>query len=182
MGQKGEATPAEDPEGEAAWGADPAPRVVGHREVRSTDGRDVFTGEYRHAVDDKGRVAVPVRFRADLAAGAFVSKWIDGCLGLHPRAAWDALATRVGALPITDANARVFQRHIFGMAFEIELDRQGRLVVPAVLREFAGLEDEVVVVGSRDHLELWAPATWDAYCARMDDPELLAANLQGLGI
>ncbi len=142
----------------------------------------MFTGEYRHAVDDKGRVAVPVRFRAELAGGAFVSKWIDGCLALHPRAAWDALATKVGALPIADAGARVFQRHIFGTAFEIEIDRQGRLVVPAVLREFAGLGEEVVVVGSRDHLELWAPDRWATYSARMDDPELLAEHLQGLGI
>jgi MraZ protein len=142
----------------------------------------VFTGEYRHTVDDKGRVAIPVRFRTELAGGGLVSKWIDGCLALHPRAAWDALATRVGALPVTDANARVFQRYIFGTAFEIELDRQGRLVVPAVLREFAGLGEEAVVVGSRDHLELWEPGKWAAYSTRMDDPELLAEHLQGLGI
>jgi MraZ protein len=142
----------------------------------------VFTGEYRHAVDDKGRVAVPVRFRAELTGGAAVSKWIDGCIAIHPRAAWEALANRVGALPVTDASARVFQRYIFGTAFEVELDRQGRVVVPSVLREFAGLKDEAVVVGSRDHLELWAPDAWAAYSARMDDPDVLAAHLQGLGI
>jgi MraZ protein len=142
----------------------------------------VFTGEYRHAVDDKGRVAVPVRFRSELATGAFVSKWLDGCLALHPRAAWDHLAARVGALPVSDSNARVFQRHIFGAAFEVELDRQGRLVVPGVLREYATLETDVVVVGSRDHLELWSPAKWAAYSARMDDPEVLAQHLEGLGI
>jgi MraZ protein len=142
----------------------------------------VFTGEYRHAVDDKGRVAVPVRFRTELAGGALVSKWIDGCLALHPRAAWDVLANRVATLPVTDASARTFQRYIFGTAFEVELDRQGRLVVPAVLREFAGLEGEAIIVGSRDHLELWSPAKWAAYGARMDDPEVLAQHLQGLGI
>jgi MraZ protein len=142
----------------------------------------VFTGEYRHAVDDKGRVAVPVRFRLELTGGALVSKWIDGCLAIHPRVAWDALATRVGALPVTDAGARVFQRYIFGAAFEVDLDRQGRLVIPAVLREFAQLEAEAVVVGSRDHLELWSPQRWAAYSARMDDPEVLAEHLQGLGI
>jgi MraZ protein len=142
----------------------------------------VFTGEYRHAVDDKGRVAVPVRFRTELAGGAQVSKWIDGCVAIHPRAAWEALANRVGALPVTDAGARVFQRYIFGAAFEVELDRQGRVVVPAVLREFAQLGDEAVVVGSRDHLELWSPDRWAAYSARMDDPDVLAEHLQGLGI
>lgn len=142
----------------------------------------MFTGEYRHTVDDKGRLAVPVRFRAELAQGAVVSKWIDGCLALFPRAAWDELAEKTAALPVTDQGARTFQRFLFGTAFDIELDRQGRLVVPAVLREFAGLESEVVVVGSRNHLEFWSPASWQQYSAQMDQPEVLAEHLQGLGI
>jgi len=142
----------------------------------------VFTGEYRHTVDDKGRLAVPVRFRAELAQGAVVSKWIDGCLALFPRAAWDELAEKTAALPVTDQGARTFQRFLFGTAFDIELDRQGRLVVPAVLRTFAGLESEVVVVGSRNHLEFWSPASWQQYSAQMDQPEVLAEHLQGLGI
>ena len=142
----------------------------------------MFTGEYRHAVDDKGRVAVPVRFRTELAGVCLVSSWIDGCLALHPRAAWDALAAKVATLPITDVGARTFQRHIFGTAFEIELDSQGRLLLPSVLREWAELKGEAVVIGSRDHLELWAPTRWSAYSARMDDPDVLAEHLQGLGI
>ena len=142
----------------------------------------MFTGEYRHTVDDKGRLAVPVRFRAELAQGAVVSKWIDGCLALFPRAAWDELAEKTAALPVTDQGARTFQRFLFGTAFDIELDRQGRLVVPAVLRAFAGLESEVVVVGSRNHLEFWSPASWQQYSAQMDQPEVLAEHLQGLGI
>lgn len=142
----------------------------------------MFTGEYRHSVDDKGRVAVPVRFRPDLAGRAFVSKWLDTCLAIHPGAAWDALAAKVSTLPITDASSRVFSRYLFGAAFEIEIDRQGRVVIPSVLREFAGLDSDVVVVGSRDHLELWSPQRWDDYSRRMDDPEVLAQHLQGLGI
>ena len=142
----------------------------------------MFTGEYHHAVDDKGRVAVPARFRAELAGGALVSKWIDGCLAVHPKAEWDTLAAKVATLPITEPGARIFQRFIFGAAFEVELDRQGRVVVPAVLREFAGLDTEAVVVGSRDHLELWSPKAWAEYSSRMDEPEALAKNLQGLGI
>jgi MraZ protein len=142
----------------------------------------VFTGEYHHAVDEKGRVAVPARFRAELAGGAVVSKWIDGCLAIHTRAAWDELAARAATLPITDASARIFQRYIFGTAFDADLDRQGRVVVPAILRASAGLEGEAVVVGSRDHLELWSPARWAEYSVRMDTPEVLAEHLQGLGI
>lgn len=142
----------------------------------------MFTGEYRHAVDEKGRIAVPFRFRDDLAHGAFVTKWIDGCLALFPRAAWDELAVKAASLPVTDAGARTFQRFLFGTAFEVRLDRQGRLVVPAVLREFAGLGPEAVVVGARDHLEFWSPEAWRAFSARMDQPEVLAEHLQGLGI
>ena len=142
----------------------------------------MFTGEYHHTVDDKGRVAVPMRFRADLAERAMVSKWIDGCLALFPGAAWDELAVKASALPVTSEGARVFQRFLFGAAFEIELDRQGRLLVPAVLRQFAGLESEAVIVGSRDHLEIWSPEAWNTFSARMDQPEVLAEHLQGLGI
>ena len=142
----------------------------------------MFTGEYHHTVDEKGRLAVPVRFRADLAQRAMVSKWIDGCLALFPRAAWDELAAKAAALQVTSEGARVFKRFLFGAAFEIDLDRQGRLVVPAVLREFAGLGSDAVIVGSHDHLEIWSPAAWGAFSARMDQPELLAEHLQGLGI
>jgi MraZ protein len=142
----------------------------------------VFTGEYQHTIDEKGRLAVPFRFRAQLAQGAQVSKWIDKCVALFPRADWEALAERTAALPVTDTNARTFQRFLFGNAFEVELDRQGRFVLPAVLREFAELKSQVVVVGARSRLELWSPQRWSRYSAEMDRPEVLAEHLQGLGI
>ncbi len=142
----------------------------------------MFTGEYRVAVDDKGRIAVPVRFRAEFAAGGLVSKWLDGCLALHPRAAWEQVAARVDPLPITDARGRELQRFLYGTAFEIELDRQGRMLVPAVLRTFAKLGEQAVLVGSRNHLELWSTTAWDDWSQRMDQPEVLAEHFQGLGI
>ena len=142
----------------------------------------MFTGEYRHSVDDKGRIAVPSKFRAQLEGGAVVSRWLDACLAIHTRAGWDGLAEKVATLPIADPSARLFQRFIFAGAVDTALDGQGRVLVPAYLREMAGLEAEAVVVGSRDHAEIWAPARWDTYRQDLEDPDKLAQALQGLGI
>lgn len=142
----------------------------------------MFTGEYRHAVDVKGRIAVPARFRAQLDGGAVVARWLDTCLAIFPMAAWEELATKVGSLPMTDPNARLLQRQLFAGAFETELDRQGRVLVPQGLRAFAGLEDEAMVLGSREHAEIWAPARWDRYSESLNDPDAFALAIAGLGI
>jgi len=142
----------------------------------------VFTGEYRHSVDDKGRIAVPAKFRTQLAGGAVVSRWLDACLAIHTRDGWTALADKVAGLPITDQGSRLFQRYVFSGAFEADLDRQGRVVVPAYLREWAGLAEDAVIVGSRDHAEIWAPERWDSYSQQLEDPDRLAQALDGLGI
>ena len=142
----------------------------------------MFTGEYRHAIDAKGRVAVPARFRAELAQGAFVSRWIDSCLAIFPRSEWERLADRVAELPFSDAGARVFSRFVFSSAYEFNLDAQGRLVLPPGLREFANLSDEAVVVGARDHIELWEPERWATYSAEMNSADALAARIENLGI
>ena len=142
----------------------------------------MFTGEYRHSVDGKGRLAVPARFRAQLHSGAVVSRWMEPCLAIHTKAGWDLLADKIAALPITDPNARLFQRYVFSQAIELELDGQGRVLLPAFLRDPVGLESEAVVVGSRDHAEIWAPAGWDDYRRALDDPQALAGAFEGLGI
>jgi MraZ protein len=142
----------------------------------------VFTGEYRHSVDDKGRIAVPSKFRAQLDNGAVVSRWVDDCLAIHTPAGWNTLAEKVASLPIGDPNARLFERFIFGGAFDTTLDGQGRVLLPANLRDLAHLEGQAVVVGSRDHAEIWEPGRWDTYRRGLEDPDKLAAALQGLGI
>jgi MraZ protein len=142
----------------------------------------MFTGEYRHAIDEKGRIAVPVRFRASLAGGAVVTRWLDACLGLFPPQAWEELAARVATLPLSDAGARTFSRFLHSGAFEVELDRQGRFVLPAALRGWADLAADAVIVGARDHVEIWSPARWAEYSAEMNSPEVLARHLDGLGI
>jgi len=142
----------------------------------------VFTGEYRHTVDDKGRIAVPVKFRAQLDPGSMISGWLDDCLAIHTKTGWEDLSTKIAALPITDPASRLFQRFVFSRATEAEMDKQGRVLLPAYLRGSVGLESEAVLVGSRDHAEIWAPDRWDTYRRALDDPRELASAFQGLGI
>jgi MraZ protein len=143
-----------------------------------------ITGEYRHALDDRGRVAIPARFRPRLAEGAMLSRWLDRCLGIFPAEEWNSLAEKIRALPMTNPNAREFARFMSSGAVDAELDRQGRLLLPSYLREYAALtEGEVVVVGALNRLEIWAPSAWQPYRARIEEsPEELAAHLQDLGI
>ena len=142
----------------------------------------MFTGEYRHSVDDKGRIAVPSKFRAQLDSGAVVSRWLDSCLAIHTKSGWDNLADKIATLPITDEPSRLFSRFIFAGAVEASLDGQGRVLIPTYLREMAGLEGEAVVVGSRDHAEIWAPGRWDDVRRGLENPDELAQHLSGLGI
>jgi len=142
----------------------------------------VFTGEYRHTVDDKGRLAIPTRLRAQLAEGGQVSAWMDGCVALHPSDVWARMTAQVDALPFTNKHARQLRRLLYGSAYEVKLDRQGRFVLPPKLRVSAGIEDEVVLVGAGDRIELWSLERWGEFSEQMDQPEALAESLQDLGI
>lgn len=143
-----------------------------------------LTGEFRHTLDDRNRVAVPVRFRTRLERGATLARWLDKCLGLFPQDEWEELAAKLRGLPLTNPAAREFARFMSSGAVEVELDKQGRILVPGYLREYAGLsEGEVIVVGALNRLEIWAPAAWLPYRARIEDaPEALAEHLADLGI
>lgn len=142
----------------------------------------MFTGEYRHAVDEKGRLAVPARFRTQLEGGCVVARWLDTCLAIFPMPAWEVLAAKVGGLPMTDPNARLLQRRLFAGAFETEIDKQGRLLVPQNLRAFAELQGEAMVVGGgQDHAEIWSPMRWEEYSLGLEDSSFAAA-IAGLGI
>jgi MraZ protein len=143
-----------------------------------------LTGEFRHTLDDRSRVAVPVRFRSRLAEGATLARWLDNCLGLFPHDAWEELAGKISALPLTNPRAREFARFMSSGAVEVELDKQGRILVPGYLREYAGLTDgDVVIVGALNRLEIWSPAAWLPYRSKIEDePEALAEHLADLGI
>jgi MraZ protein len=146
--------------------------------------RTTFTGEFRHTLDERGRVAIPARFRGRLAQGATLARWLDGCLALFPVDEWDALAAKLRGLPSTDPVGRQFSRFMSSGAVEVELDRQGRILVPGYLRDYAGLAGgEVVLVGALGRLELWAAPRWERYRSSLEEsPEALAERLADLGI
>jgi MraZ protein len=120
----------------------------------------MFVGEYTHNLDPKGRLAIPYRIRRELEQGAVVTRGIDGCLTLYTKDEWDKLASRIAALPLTDGRARRFARFFLAGAAEVEFDKQGRILVPGYLREFAGFSGAVVVAGMYNRVELWAADKW----------------------
>lgn len=141
----------------------------------------MFLGRYAHTLDAKGRLAVPARFRDALAGGVVVTRGIDRCLALYPMAAWMPLAEQISALPITDPDARTFRRMVFAEAAHLELDGQGRILVPPELRRYAELDREALVVGVNTSIEIWSPARWDAVTAVMDhDGAAIAQRLASL--
>ncbi len=123
-------------------------------------GQPVFLGSHTHNLDTKGRLAIPARFRDELDDGLVLTRGFDKCIALYPLAAWETLANRINELSIADANVRQFRRMVFSEAVDVQLDSQGRILVPAPLREFAGVEREVVVIGVHSSIEIWSPARW----------------------
>ena len=122
----------------------------------------MFLGRHSHNLDEKGRLALPARFREHLRDGVVLTRGFDNCLLVYPIAAWTPLAERVSALSIGDPDVRLLRRMLFSNAADLLLDRQGRILVPAELRAHAGLEREAVVVGMHTFIEIWSPAGWSA--------------------
>ena len=143
-----------------------------------------FFGSYEHSVDERGRIAVPAKFRKLFVEGAVVRAGPERCVEVYTAEGFRLETTRrLGDhLSTRDRESRRVRRAFLTNAFEVELDRQGRILVPAYLRESIGLTDNAVVVGSRDHAEIWAPAAWDTYRQALDDPQELARAFEGLGI
>lgn len=129
----------------------------------------MFLGEYRHSLDDKGRVVMPRKFRRDLEQGCVITKGQDRCLYVFPMDRWDMEAERVLKLPRTDRRARNFGRSFFASAADQQLDKQGRVQIPESLRSYAGLEKDITVVGVADRVELWSSDAWDDRAAEADE-------------
>lgn len=141
----------------------------------------MFMGEYNHTIDAKGRLIIPARFRELLGEEFILTKGLDGCLSIYPMDAWKAFETKLRALPLTNKNARTFTRFFVAGATNCELDKQGRILVPQTLREFAGLEKEVVLTGNLDRIEIWSKEKWSENC-NYDDMDNIAESMQDMGI
>ncbi len=143
----------------------------------------MFIGEYNHNLDEKGRLAVPVRFRNDLKKGAVVTKGLDGCLFLYTINEWKILAKKLSSLPISQSNTRAFARLMLAGAMDVQIDKQGRIVLPEYLRKYADLKKKVIIGGLYNRLEIWDEETWDKYKNRTEkESEDIAEKLGELGV
>ena len=133
----------------------------------------MLIGEYQHAIDPKGRVIVPSKFREDLGELFYVTKGLDGCLFVLSPVEWDKLQEKVMAMPIS--KARGLQRFFFSGAAEVEPDKQGRILLPQHLREYAGLTKDVAFVGASRRAELWDAARWRAFNAELTEDKIAEA-------
>ena len=143
----------------------------------------MFMGEYNHTVDAKGRVIVPSKFREQLGEEFVVTKGLDGCLFVYENTEWKALEEKLHALPLTNANARKFSRFFLAGATTCEVDKQGRILLPLVLRDFAGLDKDAVLVGVSSRIEIWSKLKWDEINnVDVDDMDDIAEHMADLGI
>jgi MraZ protein len=143
----------------------------------------MFLGEYSHTIDDKGRLTIPARCRDELESGVVITRGLDGCLWAYGRSEWEALAEKIAQLPTTNPAARNFARFMFSSAFDSIPDRQGRILLPQNLRDYAEIQNETVIIGVKNKLEIWNPTRWGAVVTQVEqDTEAIVAQLQDLGI
>lgn len=128
----------------------------------------MFIGEYRHSIDDKGRLQVPAKWRVQLAEGAVVTKGFDGSLKLYPAAKWQEVVTKLATLPESQPASRAFVRQILAGAVDFEPDKLGRFVIPPFLRQFAEITKDTVLTGHADHIEIWGVTAWETYLSKID--------------
>jgi MraZ protein len=142
----------------------------------------VFLGEFTHSIDNKGRLTIPAKFRAELAQGLVMTHGIDHCLAIYSLSEWDRLSTKVSALPVTDRRARSLRRLVFANACDAALDRQGRVIIPLRLRQATKLDGDVVGTGLDTYIEVWNPQDWEREREHVAGDEAAYEQLAGLGI
>ena len=145
--------------------------------------RKLFIGEYRHGLDAKGRVIVPVKFRDGLGDKFVLTKGLDGCLFAYSKEEWANFENKIKTLPLTSKDARAFVRFFFSGAVECEIDKQGRTLIPPMLRDYATLNKDLVIIAVSTRVEIWSQEKWDNYSEAEDlEADVLAEKMAELGI
>lgn len=142
----------------------------------------MFIGEYQHSLDDKGRVIVPSKYREQLGENFVLTKGLDGCLFIYPLSEWAVFNQKLKSLPLTNINARKFVRFFLSGAVECNPDKQGRILIPNSLRVYSEIEKDIVFIGMSNRIEVWSQVRWDAYNNETMNMELLAVQMEELGI
>ncbi len=143
----------------------------------------MFIGEYTATIDEKGRIAIPSKFRADLKGHCVVTRGLDNSLFVYTLPEWTKLAQKLANLPISQANTRAFSRLMLAGAMDLEIDKQGRVVLPDYLRQFAGIGKQAIVAGLMNRLEIWDAKKWQQYKrATEKESGAIAEALSELGV
>ncbi len=140
----------------------------------------MFMGEYQHTIDTKGRLIVPSKFREQLGEEFVVTKGLDGCLFVYSQDEWKNIEQSFREKPLTSKDARKFMRFFFAGACTCEVDKQGRILIPPNLREYAGIEKDVVSVGVFSRVEIWSKEKW-LESGDYEDMDEIAEHMAELG-
>lgn len=143
----------------------------------------MFIGEYQASIDEKGRVSVPAKFRAALKTKVVVTRGLDNSLFLYSMDEWKKLAEKLSSLPIATANTRAFSRLMLAGAMDCEIDKQGRIIIPGYLKEFARIGKKAVIAGLYNRIEIWSEELWTAYKQQTEAASnQIAEQLGSLGV
>ena len=143
----------------------------------------MLLGEFKHSIDTKGRLAIPAKFRDSMTHGAIITRGLDHCLFIFTKSEWEKLAEKLIALPLAQANSRAFTRLMLAGASDVDIDSQGRVLIPEYLREYAGLGRQAVVAGLYNRVEVWDKEEWEKYKKRTESAsDEIAEKLGELGI
>ena len=141
----------------------------------------MFMGEYNHTIDAKGRLIIPAKFREVLGDEFVVTKGMDGCLFVFDNSEWQAFAEKLRSLPMIDKEVRQFTRFFLAGAASVEVDKQGRILLPSVLRDFAGITKDTVLIGVGSRIESWSKDRWEGTVTYQDMDEI-STHMVELGI
>lgn len=143
----------------------------------------MFMGEFHHALDPKGRVFIPAKLRDTLGEKCVVTRGLDQCLFVYTESEWASVERKLKQLPMTQSDARAFVRFFFSGAVNIDLDKQGRVMLPVNLREYASLDKDAVIIGVSSRIEIWSKEMWEKYMTNAAESfEAIAEKIVDLGI